>query len=262
MSHSNEKRKSKLQIILPKGNFSQVPNEILEVLMEKDLTGLEFRICFFMIRNLTGWNYEFKPVSIAEIAHALCHDNEKQIIKALANLVKQKILSKIKTPGIRSYLYGFNKEEIGRSLIGDKRKYYREGTKVIDLETFKILKVRNLTPSECESLHPEGAENHTFKNERTATEAVSQAPKYTEIPINTHSEGGGKKLTWEHVREILLEKFPNDAKRLDKTYQQISQRGYEQEGRPPFMPNHLPAWFLSRYGVLRDEYAFHDERRA
>lgn len=202
------------QINLLKGNFSQVPNELLEFLISQEMSGLEFRICLFLIRNLTGWNYEIRPFSIADFSTSLKAD-EKKIIKALSNLVKLKILKKVKIQGIRSHCYGFNKETIGRVLIGKNRKYYLDGPNVIDLQTFKILKVSNLAPSECQSLHLEGVQNGTFKTPNSAPIAAKQTSKYSEIHLNTlkkenfeilnpTTEGGD----WVLPPEDILKKYP------------------------------------------------------
>lgn len=69
------------------------------------------------------------------------------------------------------------------------------------------------------------------------------------------------KNNWESVREYLLKKFPNDTKRIDGTYKQIKQNGYEKEGQSPRHIANLSSWLYSAYKDIRAEYAHHDESR-
>lgn len=253
---------SKNPFELLKGRFTQVANEMLENLAKMDLTPTEFRICVYLIRELVGWDYAFKPIELTNFMIGT-GDGERQIVRALKSLVQQKeVLLKRKVPEYRTPCYGLNPEKFGRVTVVEPRGLYIEGSNVIDLKTFKIMKQTNSARSDGQNCHLESDRTVSQKVRQKATRAAEQAPKDTETPINTLLEGGGRNLTWERARGILLQRFPNDTRLIDKAYQQISVRGYEKEGKSPFAPKHLPAWFLSQYETIRIEYAHLGEKRA
>ena len=119
-----------------------------------------------------------------------------------------------------------------------------------------------MTPSECQSLHLEGVHFDTSNSPKAATGKDLRAPKYPEIHLNTHLRGESKNLTKEKAFEILLKKYPNDAKCLKVTYAQIEREGYLNGRDKPFSPNHLPAFFLARWESLRAEYKHNQARQA
>lgn len=233
---------NKSNLELKKGNFTQVPNELLEFLMQhEDLNGTELKVCIFLIRQLTGWDYEFKPIEIETFLREIRGSNERSIKEALKTLIAKKVILKVKVPGYRHNCFAFNKDLIGRVLVGDAKQLYRDENTVVNLQTFKSMKVRKIAPSrkkplypepevqktatsECSSPHLESAENCTLKTQETATRAAEQAPKYSEIHINTvlRSKNLDKLTqTLEHLNEISRNKT---SLTIEETRQRIQLR--------------------------------------
>lgn len=248
------------QLNILTGDFAQVPNQMLEQLMKLDLPSIEFKICFFMLRELTGWGYQMKPIEIAECAVKIEERDEKKIIKAFKSLVTvKKVLIKTKIPGYRTPLYGFNPEMFPNSVVGKPKDIYIDGPKVIDLKKFKLLKVSETPPSTCQNYHFQGGDFATKNSPEAALGAASGASKYPLIPLNTHRGGGLN--NFESMRQRLLKDFPQDERRIEKTYKQIERNGYEKEGCSPFRPANLCAWFEKIYPQIRREYDHHADRQ-
>jgi|SRR6185312_4838360 len=251
-----------LNLFLKKGNFSQVPNEMLESFARLNLSPTEYKICFFLMRELVGWDYPSKPIEIHNFMMGT-NSCERAVKKALTTLVGAKVLLKSKIPKYRTPCYGFNPEILGRLTVSEPRKYFVDGENVIDLQSFKLSKVHKSADLKCTDIHSQDAQVCTQKRQDRATRAAEQDPKYPQTPLNTHTGKDLKidKKDWVQVRAHLLTKFPKDEKRLDGTFKQICDRGYEQEGKTPFYPNSVSAWLFTVYEKIRDEYAHHDGRK-
>ena len=217
-----------------KGNFSQVPNEMLERAMNRKefpLTGREYAIVLFLVRELNGWRYEYKPIEISDYVQATGIDKQN-LIPALASLIEQwRLVKKVKLPGFRTPLYGFNKETLGRTLADEPRRFYEGKGKVINLMTFKVL---NSMPLEV-------IESMTEKRQIAAVGASERASKHTS---NTHKHNlreieeflkPQRKQTrnrWEGIINGILEKFPKDEELLWKAIELVSRTGQDLFGRP------------------------------
>jgi hypothetical protein len=135
-----------------KGNFTQVPNEVIEFFMNRQIfpgNSREYAIIFFLIRELQGWSYKTKPIELEDYVQgtglARCH-----ITTALKSLVtKHQVVVKHKLHGFRTPLYGFNEEMIGRIMVNKPKNYFKFKGKVVDLEKMRVLKS---VPSEVTDL--------------------------------------------------------------------------------------------------------------
>lgn len=257
---SEEHKQHQLQDLLKKGEFTQVANEMLEYLAKMNLTPTEFKICFYLIRELVGWDYNFKPIEISAFMSGT-NSSERAIQEALKRLVKEKILLKHKVPDYRTPCYGFNPDKFGRVNITEPRSVYIEGEKVIDLKAFKLMKLRGSAALNDMGTQFRDAQVRTQKRQDRATRAAAKTPKYTQTHLNIHSEGNLEISEWQKIKEKLLLQFPKDANRLEGTYQQIKKNGFEQEGRVPRIIENLPRWLLTSYKDIRNDYCHHDSWR-
>lgn len=198
-----------------KGNFTQVPNEVIEYLMNRkkaDLTSREYAIMFFLIRELQGWAYEYKPIEIAEYVEGTGMEKQN-LIPALSCLIdERRLVTKVKLPGFRTPLYGFNKEVFGRILASQEpKKFYSAGNgKVINLMTFKVL---NSMPLEV-------INSMTEKKRLAALEAASRASKDTsntsikisikELRDFVDTQRRQTKTRWEAIINSVLTDYPGD----------------------------------------------------
>jgi phage replication O-like protein O len=225
-----------------KGNYTQVSNEMLEYLSSsRDLTATECRVCFYLIRELVGWNYEFKAIEIEAFAIGT-RMNDKQVVKALTSLVKKGVLLKHKVVGYRTPFYGFNPHFMGRLVIGDPKPTFVDGLNVIDLKTFKLRKVSMLTLSKCHPEHLESSNADTEDPSKPAPTADLEAPKY---PSNTlkydlreetieflKEVEERKRGRWETVIRKALAEFPNDERAILEAIRTVLFNKEDLYGRP------------------------------
>jgi DNA-binding transcriptional regulator GbsR (MarR family) len=197
-----------------KGNFTQVPNEVIEILMNRkkaDLTSREYSIMFFLIRELQGWAYEYKPIEIAQFVEGTGME-KPHVISALNILVDQRaFVTKMKLPGFRTPLYGFNKEIFGRVLATpEPKRFFSAGnSKVINLMTFKVLN----------SLPLEVIDQMTEKQRRAALKAAARASASTASPDKYQLEQihefvaslkPQSRYRWKGIINRVLTEYPDD----------------------------------------------------
>lgn len=241
---------------LKKGNFTQVPNEVIEFFMNRknfEGTSREYAIIFFLIRELQGWDYQYKPIELSEFVNGTGMAKQN-IIPTLKALVEKGLILKRKLTGFRTPLYGFNSEKIGRVIASQKPKQFCEKNgKIIDLMSFKVIK----------SMPLEIIESMTQKRQESARRAASQVAKDPQIHSNTlserktfdekktESETESKidKKDWSSVRTALVEKYPGEEKKIDAIYRELQTTGKDDLGREIKC---LPALMLSEYVKLRD----------
>lgn len=218
------------------GNFTPVPNEVIEFLMNRkkaDLTSREYALMFFLIRELQGWAYEFKPIQLSDFIEGTGIEKQN-ILPALESLVtKRNLIKKVKLPGYRTPLYGFNKEIFGRILASQEpKKFFSSGKgKVINLMTFKVL---NSMPLEV-------IESMTNKRHLQAVEAAERAAKdisntckynLREISEFLKAQRKQNRERWEGIINGILERYPRDELLLWKTIELVHKTQKDLFGNP------------------------------
>lgn len=214
MRDQNSQVGSETNVVIEKGNFTQVPNEVIEYLMNRkkaDLTSREYSIMFFLIRELQGWAYEYKPIEICDFVEGTGMEKQN-LIPALAALIEdRKLVNKKKLPGYRTPLYGFNKEIFGRILAAQEpKKFFSSGNgKVINLMTFKVL---NSMPLEVINLMTEKRRLAALAAADRASKHIPNTCKYTLREISEFLEPQRKqtKNRWEAIIDRVLTDYPND----------------------------------------------------
>lgn len=178
----NDSNDGDLGLVLKKGNFSQVPNEMLDFFADRtNLNGREYRLCFALMRELVGWDYKFKPIELCVFMEKT-HLSKSHASEGLKSLVEKEVIEKRRVPGYRTPCYGFREDQIGRVIVSEYRHLYVDGKKVIDLNEFKLLK-EGTSSSQIRELQVPDIGNQKRRDQ--ATSAASQTSKYPQIPLNT-----------------------------------------------------------------------------
>jgi hypothetical protein len=95
------------------GKFAAVPNEMIEILMRMDLSGSEFRLIWYFVRELQGWQMIEKIIKTGKIIKDT--GLSKQLaIPALSSLVTKGVIQRLTTPEYGVYGYRFNEDNFGR----------------------------------------------------------------------------------------------------------------------------------------------------
>ncbi len=222
--------------VTEKGNFTQVPNEVIEYLMNRkkaDLTSREYSIMFFLIRELQGWAFEFKPIELADFIEGTGMEKQN-LIPSLATLVEdRRLINKRKLPGYRTPLYGFNKEIFGRILATQEpRRFFSAGNgKVINLMTFKVL---NSMPLEVINLMTQKKRLAALVAAERASKDISNTCKYNLREISEFLEPQRKqtKNRWIGIINRILEVYPNDEWLLWSAIDLVHRTREDLFGRP------------------------------
>lgn len=77
--------------IFYEGKFTIIPNELLEAIIAIKMSGTQFRICLYLLRNTNGWQRYSVSASLTEIAGA-CGSIPQWISKQIHELVERKII--------------------------------------------------------------------------------------------------------------------------------------------------------------------------
>jgi hypothetical protein len=197
-----------------KGSFVQLVHEILAWLVKPDvpLTTKEYQLILYFIQEVIGFHALFRPIKVETIIKGTGLTKQK-IHPTIESLIEKKVIIKKKIKGLRCSVFGFNDKKFGRVLVGEPRMtQYRIESKVVDLRTFKVLKVRTSKVLETD----------TFKNQKTATGADLGKAKYQSsksITLNISqrelleflsNQPRQTKSRWEKVIAKVLDKFPED----------------------------------------------------
>ena len=243
-----------------KGNFTAVPNEIVEFLAKPpvELTTREYRVIWFMIRQLQGYYMKFKPLGIIDFVNGTGLSKQK-VHPTLKLLDKKEIIKKIKLPGYRTPLYGFSEQLFGRVLATDTEKttFNAQNGKVIDLMTFKVLKgVTKVTNSGTLKV----TESGTFKVTESVIDPIS---KNAELQGNFGSKDSHRsgidisskrdsrkvdKKNWAEVRDFLREKHPGEEQTIDAVYRELQSHRRDDFGKEIGC---IPALMFSSYEQMR-----------
>jgi hypothetical protein len=194
--------------------FAQVVHEISARLAKEKLNTRESQLIWFFVRHLIGYRAKWRPFKI-ELMISFTGLSKQKIHPAILSLLEKKLIEKKRIKGLRYALYAFNEQTFGRILVGDViMTQARIDSKVIDLETFKVLKSRTLKVREVD----------TFKNQRSATGAGSQKAKEIsniELKISLReisefllNQPRQTKRRWEAFVAKVLRSFPEDESLL------------------------------------------------
>ncbi len=197
-----------------------MPNEMLEFLYRLNLTRTESKICFLFMRELTGWRCKFKPMELSYISEKI-NVLDKNVLRALRSLQEKGVIKIEKVRGYRTHCYGFNEQTIGRILVGEERKTFKdEDGKVIDLETFKVSKTSSSNSQFC---NLEGTKNDTKKTPKPAPIKNSATSKYIGNTLNIslremkqflQSRSLNSRARWSAVIGSILKDHPEDEAAL------------------------------------------------
>lgn len=154
------------------GNFSLVPNEMLENINYLDLTLREYKICITLMRLLIGWQMKERLISTKDILQG-ANLIKQNGIPAINSLLKKEII--FRTPGKEhgEYVYSFNEKVFGRTHAS---RFVRQDPKVIDLMTYRS---SNQLPDGNQNDYPMVIEPITDKPSRSAVVAETRSPKDT-----------------------------------------------------------------------------------
>lgn len=158
------------------GNFSAVPHEMTEFLMRLDLTSREFKLVFFFIREIQGYQLREKIIKTSKIitSTGLAKQN---LNPALKSLITKGVISRepIKSKERGLYLYRFNEQSFGRTCATKevKQSYFEDG-KVIHIAHFRSSNqlLRGNRVNDLKVIDPV-----TSKTEGSAPSAASQGMK-------------------------------------------------------------------------------------
>lgn len=85
------KRKNRYKERIEKGNYTSIPNEILEVASQQYLKPLETKVLFFLLRKIWGWEKDWEIISLDVFQKSLQFE-KKHIRRALVGLQKKGII--------------------------------------------------------------------------------------------------------------------------------------------------------------------------
>lgn len=92
---------------IEEGNFSRIPNAILEALAKARLSGSESRCIYFLIRKTYGWGKKEDRISLSQWAEGT-DTKRPHVLKTLNMLIEKKIIYRRLEDGQVPY-YGLNK---------------------------------------------------------------------------------------------------------------------------------------------------------
>lgn len=96
------------------GNFSAVPHEMTEYLMQSDLTAREFRIVLFLIRAILGYQLARKIIKTEDIVH-YTKIHRPHVNGAIKSLIEKKIIGRRELRGYKGeFEYWFCDDFLGR----------------------------------------------------------------------------------------------------------------------------------------------------
>lgn len=229
------------------GRFSQVVHEMTEFFMNPPflITSIEYKIIWFLVRELMGWKTERKPLSVADFV-ASTGVAKQHIYPALDSLEKKGILIREKLKGLRSHsMYEFNKDTFSRVLPGESDlKAWNVGSKVVDLKTFKITKLTKEVTTRVTSVGTLRVTGHdTLRNRRTAPGAASGMPKQilsnkiknislSQFQNFLDSQPRATKSRWERFISETLAKNPGDHNALLLAIERVNSTKKDLFGAP------------------------------
>jgi phage replication O-like protein O len=124
------------------GNFSAVPNEMIEILMRTNLTTYEFRVVWFFIRVLQGHQKMEVAIKTAEIIYATALPKQR-VIPALNSLITKGIIQRFFTIERGIYGYRFNADNFGRIHATKRVRQDKKFLHLVENEGHRIRTLRS-----------------------------------------------------------------------------------------------------------------------
>ena len=140
------KRKNRYKERIEKGNYTSIPNEIIEAASQQYLKPLESRVLFFLLRKIWGWEKDREIISLDIFQKNLQFD-KRNIYRALLGLQQKGIIVQLDKKIYEIQLDIDKWKVIPKKKIKDKSVQLDKETVQLDSSTVQLDNKSSLKPS-------------------------------------------------------------------------------------------------------------------